>query len=1155
MRLPEAHLSAGPEIALADKYRLECQRALISGRQALVRLVLAQRQADRLRGLNTAGLISGYRGSPLGGLDMELWHVRAQLDAQNIRFQPGLNEDLALTALAGAQQLAFVPNPKVDGVFGLWYGKGPGVDRSGDAIKHANLRGVSAHGGLVLAFGDDHIAMSSTTAHQSDITLASWSVPILYPSSVAEILEFGLAGFALSRYSGLLVGLKLVNETADATAVVAFSPPPDFTLPQGPQPEGGVHIRAEPFAIQEQDARLVRYKLPRATAFADSNGLDRVVFGPANARFLIATSGKPFADVLAAMGLLGIDAHAARSLGIAVFKIGLLFPLSPRSLATAARNAEEILFVEEKRPHAERQAKDLLYNQSMRPRISGKTSPSGEVLLPADAALDAHVVASALAKRLRSSLPNLLDVLPDFAAAEARIARQLERENTKAPAVLRRPAFCPGCPHNTSTKVPEGSFGATGIGCHGLAVFHRDRNPLPMGHMGAEGAQWIGMAPFTETRHIFQNLGDGTYSHSGSLAIRAAVQSGANITFKILFNDAVAMTGGQPIEGALTVNRIAKQVLAEGVQRVEVLSEDPPRFATDPLPSTVKLHHRDKLAQVQAELRSHLGVSVLIYDQVCAAEKRRRRRIGTHPDPDQRIFINVAVCEGCGDCSSESNCLAIQPVETELGRKRRIDQSACNKDFSCAKGFCPAFVSVANATPIKPRAAQGSDRVIPEPSVPGVGKGFDLLITGVGGSGVVTVSAILGMAARIEGLGASLCDMTGLSQKGGQVLSHVRLRSDPGEVLAARIGAGEADVLLACDLIAATQPQVINCIAPGKTVVLGNSDVTAIAEFHSQPDLNVPESLLAARLRAAAGTDPTLLAASQMSKEVVGDTIGANLLLLGFAWQAGLIPLRRESIEQAIELNGRAARANLEVFAAGRRAAIAAEETPPEPLAQSLSEFVAARTADLRAYWNTRYAERYAMAVGSARLAVEGLQGGERFTWAVARYAYKLMAYKDEYEVARLYTNGQFRARLSQEFQGSIRLKLHLAPPLLSRIDAATGRPRKLIFGSWIFPVLRMMAALKFLREGPLDVFARSADRRLERELRDVYLQTIGKVAESLRVEELASAIALAELPRQIRGFGHVKEPAARAALARLRGALARGGPPGGGGVREHESA
>lgn len=839
-------LTVRSDIALADKYRLECQRALISGRQALVRLVIAQREADRLHGLNTAGLVSGYRGSPLGGLDMELWHAQAELDAHNIRFQPGINEDLALTALAGAQQLAFVPKPKVDGVFGLWYGKGPGVDRSGDVIKHANLRGVSARGGLVLAFGDDHIAMSSTTAHQSDITLASWGVPILYPSSVAEIVEYGLASFALSRYSGLLVGLKLVNETADATAVVAFSPPADFILPKNCQPDAGVNIRSEPLAIQEQDARLVRYKLPRATAFADSNGLDRIAFGPEAPRFLIATSGKPFADVLAALALLGIDAQAARSLGIAVFKIGLLFPLSPRSLVAASRNAEEILFVEEKRPHAESQAKDLLYNQRRRPRISGKTTTSGEVLLPADAALDAHIVARALAKRLRENLPNLLDVLPDFAAAEARVTSRLEGASTERPVVVRRPAFCPGCPHNTSTKVPQDAVGATGIGCHGLAVFHRDRNPLPMGHMGGEGAQWIGMAPFTETRHIFQNLGDGTYSHSGSLAIRAAVQSGTNITFKILFNDAVAMTGGQPIEGALTVSRIAQQVLAEGVLRVEVLSDNPARFAKDPLPPKVKLQHRDKLAQVQEELRSHPGVSVLIFDQVCAAEKRRRRRLGTYPDPAHRVFINSAVCEGCGDCSSESNCLAIQPLETDLGRKRRIDQSACNKDFSCAKGFCPAFVSVANARPIRSTAAQRSDLDIPDPSVPVLGRGFDLLITGVGGSGVVTVSAILGMAARVEGLGASLCDMTGLSQKGGQVFSHVRIRPDSREFVAARIGAGEADVLLACDLVAATQAPALNCIARGKTVVLGNSDVAMIAEFQAQPDLAVPESLLKA---------------------------------------------------------------------------------------------------------------------------------------------------------------------------------------------------------------------------------------------------------------------------------------------------------------------
>lgn len=1128
-------MSARPDISLGDKYRLDCARALISGRQALVRLVIAQSEADRGRDLNTAGLISGYRGSPLGGLDLELWRARAELQARNIHFQPGVNEDLALTALAGAQQLSFVPKPKVDGVFGLWYGKGPGVDRSGDAIKHANLRGVAAHGGVVLAFGDDHIAMSSTTAHQSDITLASWGVPVLYPSSVAEILDFGLAGFALSRFCGLLVGLKLVNETADATAVVAFQPSADFVFPQAPQPDGGISVRPEPLAMQEQDARLVRYKLPRAMEFAHSNRLDRVVFGPQAPRFLIATAGKPFADVLGALRLLGVDAQAAERLGIAVYKIGLLFPLSPGGLTEAAREAEEILFVEEKRPHAEIQAKDILYNWPNRPRVTGKTAPSGEFLLPADAALDSLIVALALAKRLRASLPSLAQVLPDFAAAEARVASMLERRTAARPAVLRRPAFCSGCPHNTSTKVPEGALGATGIGCHGLVVFHRDRNPLPMGHMGGEGAQWIGMAPFTETPHIFQNLGDGTFSHSGSLAVRAALQSGANITFKILFNDAVAMTGGQPVEGALTVGRIAQQVLAEGVRRVAVVSENPARFASEPLPHGVTLRHRDKLAQVQDRLRNHPGVSVLIYDQVCAAEKRRRRRIGIHPDPPRRMLINADVCEGCGDCSSESNCLAIQPLETDLGRKRRIDQSACNKDFSCAKGFCPAFVSVLNAYPRKPDATARTRLDIPQPRIPAIGDGFDLLIAGMGGTGVVTVSAILGMAARIEGLGASLCDMTGLSQKGGQVFSHVRLRPDPRDIVAARIGAGEADALLACDLIAATQAPALDCIARGRTRVVGNSDVAATAEFHTQADLHIPESLLVSRLRDACGSDPALLPASLMSKEVTGDTIGANLLLLGFSWQAGLIPLRRESIEQAIELNGRAARANLEVFAAGRRAAIEKPEVPSTSPARSLNEFIAARTSDLRAYWNSRYADRYADLMKTTRRAAEGIEGGERFTWAVARYAYKVMAYKDEYEIARLYTDGRFRSLLSQEFQGPTRLQLHLAPPLIARIDAATGRPRKLTFGSWIFPVLRALAALKFLREGPLDVFARSADRRLERDLREVYLQTMHRVADMLRCDNLASAIKLAEVPAQVRGFGCVKEPTARVALACLR--------------------
>jgi indolepyruvate ferredoxin oxidoreductase len=1151
-------------ITLDDKYRLDGDRALIGGRQALVRLPLMQRAIDRRAGLNTAGLISGYRGSPLGGYDMELWKAAEHLKADNIIFQPGLNEDLAMTALAGSQQLDFLPGRKFDGVFGIWYGKGPGVDRSGDAIKHANLNGVSPAGGLVLAFGDDHTGKSSTTAHQSDLTLATWGVPILYPSSVSEILEMGLAAIAMSRFSGLVVGLKLVNETAEGTGVVALNGLPDFVMPPMAAPEGGVHIRQELRAMQEQDLRLVRHKLPRAEAFARANGLDRLAFGAASPRFVVATAGKAYADVLAALEALGVTDAVAQRLGLGVYKLGMIFPLDPVGLFAVTAQAEEIFFVEEKRPHIETQAKALLYNRPVRPRISGKTSPDGEPLLPPDLALDAGIVAAALAERLQASFQNLSALAPGFAEESDRARALLAKPKPAGPMVARRPAFCPGCPHNTSTKVPEGSFGATGIGCHGMVMFHPERNPVPMGHMGAEGANWIGLAPFTETPHIFQNLGDGTYSHSGSLAIRAAVQAGVNITYKILLNDAVAMTGGQPVEGSLTADRVAHQVRAEGVARIALVSEQPEHFAASGalwaahqvraeggrialvpeqperfavpslLPVGTELRHRDELGVVQEAFRTVPGVSVIIYDQTCAAEKRRRRKINAYPDPDRRIFINEAVCEGCGDCSVQSNCLAIQPLETELGRKRRIDQSTCNKDFSCVKGFCPSFVTVEGG---KPRRAVATDLQadgdLPLPVLPALGDGFDLVIAGVGGTGVVTVSAILGMAARIEGLGVSLYDMTGLSQKGGQVFSHVRLRAVANAVVPARIGPAEANLVLACDLIAAVQGEALDTIRAGRTMVVANSDMAATADFQVRRDLVIPESALISRLASAAGSVPLLLPAATLSQDLLGDSIGANILMLGYAWQQGAIPLSLASIEQAIELNGKAAKANLKAFTAGRMACGAGPKAPAEPL--TLDAFVTRRRADLETYWNSAYAQRYDELIARVRDAASALQGGDALVWAVARAAHKLMAYKDEYEVARLYTDGRFRAAIAREFEDVRTLRIHLSPPILARLDPRTGRPAKMTFGAWILPVFGMLARMRGLREGPLDLFGRSAERRLERDLRDTYVAAIASLTDRLSQDNLEDTVALAAAPLDVRGFGPVKTSSAEALLRRLR--------------------
>ncbi len=1136
-------------VDLNDKYTLETGHVLISGRQALVRLPLVQRRLDRRRGWNTAGFISGYRGSPLGTYDSELWKARDLLRAHDIVFEPGLNEDLAATAVWGTQQVGFLPGRTVDGVFSIWYGKGPGVDRSGDPFKHANLQGTEPRGGVLLVFGDDHSGKSSSTAHQSDLALAAHNIPVLYPASVGEVLEYGLAGFALSRFSGLLVGLKLVNETADATAVVNLDETAlQFRIPESSGTPEDVHIRKEFLVLKEQDARLVRHKLPRAASFVRANCLDGIVFGAPKPTFAVITAGKAYTDVMGALNLLGIDESAARELGFGVYKVAMIYPLEPHALKEVATSAEELLFVEEKRAHMEPQAAAILINQRRHPRLSGKKDPSGLDLLPADMPLDPLIVARALDQRLRASFPDLLRVVPAFGEQVRALQAQAARVRASTAAIRRRPAFCAGCPHTTSTVVPEGSFGMTGIGCHAMAMFSSARNPLPVTHMGGEGATWLGLSHFTRTPHVFQNLGDGTYNHSGSLAIRAAVQAGVTLTYKILYNDAVAMTGGQPVEGCRTVGQIAAQVMAEGVNKVVVVSDHPERFrGTETLPRGVQSFHRDRLDEVQRELRDTRGVTVLIYDQTCAAEKRRRRKRGQYAQSDTRVFINHRVCEGCGDCSAQSECAAIQPLETELGRKRVIDQFACNQDFSCTKGFCPSFVTVEGAQLRRARTDVPETLLseLPEPVIPVLERQVNLLITGIGGTGVITISAVLGMAAHIEGHGASLYDMTGLSQKGGAVLSHVCLFPGETEPAPARIAAGGADLVLACDVIAANESDALQAIDVVRTAVVVNADVSATIAFQSDPDLTMNVQELLTPLRAAVGgRELQRVHATSLAQNMIGDSLTTNMLLLGFAWQRGYIPLPRSAIERAIELNGVAAPLNLRAFRLGRVAAAfpreklnaAGIDRQRECESLDLDEFVARRAADLTEYWNAGYAERYAVLVrqvAEREAAVLGKPG--QLAQAVARSAFKLMAYKDEYEVARLYTDGRFRADLDSQFERGYRLRFHLAPPLWSRADPRTGRPRKTEFGRWIIPLFRLLAKARGLRETGLDVFGWPAERRLERRMRDAYLESVKMLCTHLTATNHAESVSLAEAPLSVRGFGIVKTAAAEKLLLRLR--------------------
>jgi indolepyruvate ferredoxin oxidoreductase len=1131
-------------VTLDDKYLLDRGRVYLTGTQALVRLPMMQRQRDLAAGLNTGGYISGYRGSPLGGFDQALWQAKRFIKKNHIEFQPGLNEDLAATALWGTQQIHLYPGAKYDGVFGMWYGKGPGVDRSGDVLKHANYAGTSRHGGIVALAGDDHMAKSSTTAHQSEPAFIAAGIPIIHPASVQEYLDFGLHAFALSRYSGLWVGFKVLSETVDSSASVYVDPhrieihtPTDFMLP----PES-VHIRW-PDDWLGQERRVVTLKHPAALAYWRANRLDRLMLGRPDARFGIVTVGKSYLDVRQALDELGIDDAEAERLGMAIYKVALVWPLETQGAVAFADCKREILVVEEKRPIIEQQLKDALYNApaDKRPVVVGKTDERGQPLLKTDGELTPFEIANAIVSRL--GVEGLSErTRQRFDALKRRAGRQVRNEAGMA----RVPYFCSGCPHNTSTKVPDGSMAMAGIGCHTLAI-GMERNTKTFTHMGAEGVPWVGAHHFTDVPHVFQNLGDGTYFHSGYLAIRQAIATNTNITYKILYNDAVAMTGGQPHDGNVHPWTISQQVHAEGVRRIALVSDDPHKYpvGTEWAPG-VTFHHRDQLDEVQRELRDVKGVSVLIYDQTCAAEKRRRRKRGTYPDPAKRVFINQAVCEGCGDCSVASNCLSVTPVETEFGTKRAIDQSSCNKDYSCLNGFCPSFVTVeggrvrhGKAETLPAAATTGEPPLPPAPTLPSVAdKPYGVLITGIGGTGVVTIGALMGMAAHIEGKGATVLDQLGMAQKGGAVVSHVRVGSSPEALHAVRLGAGSANLLLGCDLVVSAATDSLARLEPGASRAIVNTHETITGEFTRHPDLAFPSHTLRLSIEAAAGAEAVdFLEATKLATGLMGDSIATNLFLLGYAYQKGLIPIGHEALEQAIELNATAVQMNLGAFRWGRRAAHdrAAVEKLIVPAADNvvpfvrpsttLDEIVAARVKLLTGYQNAGLAERYKALVERVRK-VEDQRGpsGTKLAEAVARNYAKLLAYKDEYEVARLYAEAAFAANLSQQFEGDYKLKFHLAPPLLASRDPKTGHLLKREFGPWMLPAFKLLAKLKFLRGTAFDIFGYSPERKTERALIGQYESLVDELLAGLTPANHALAVKLASVPDDIRGYGHVKD-------------------------------
>ena len=1140
-----------PAVTLDDKYTLETGRVYLTGVQALVRLPMVQRQRDVGAGLDTGCFISGYRGSPVGGYDQQLWRARAFLKNNRIHFQPGVNEDLAATAIWGSQQTNLFDGATCDGVFAVWYGKGPGVDRSGDVLKHGNMAGSAPNGGVLLIAGDDHAAKSSTVPHQSEFAFMDANIPVLNPAGVQEILDYGLLGFALSRFSGCWIAFKTTAENMDSSASVSVEPERlDIVLPPFDMPHGGLNIRW-PDDWMQQETRLHHYKLDAVRAFAAANRLDRVMLDSSRARFGIVTAGKSYLDVRQALDDLGIGPEEAEETGIRLYKVGMSWPLEPDGIRAFAEGLEEILVVEEKRALIEFQIKEQLYNAppASRPRVVGKFDEAGRRLQDSDGELTPAGIAGVIAERIGrfrqdGRLRERLRIL------EARENRSVRPGTDFA----RTPYFCSGCPHNTSTRVPEGSRALAGIGCHFMSVW-MDRNTETFTHMGGEGATWIGQAPFTTTRHVFANLGDGTYTHSGLLAIRAAAASGVNITYKILFNDAVAMTGGQPADGGFTVPEIAAQVAAEGARTVRVVTDEPDKYPTGTRwPDHTVVHHRDDLDDVQRELRQIEGLSVLIYDQTCAAEKRRRRKRGTMVDPPKRIFINEQVCEGCGDCGVASNCVSVVPVETEYGRKRAIDQSSCNKDYSCVKGFCPSFVNVIGGIPRKNKAAGTDDlfEVLPVPDQPHLDRPYDILVTGIGGTGVVTIGALIGMAAHIEGKGVTVLDMTGLAQKGGAVISHVRIAERQEDLHAVRIASGGARLLLACDMVTAASPQGLSRISQSETTAIVNTRETMTGAFTRNPDLAFPGDAFRETLRAAAGENSThFIDASRIATRLLGDSIASNLFMLGYAIQKGQVPLTLEAIEQAIELNGVAVDFNRQALLWGRRAAHDLAEvekraapTAPEPQhrtrSATLEELIDTRVRYLEAYQDRRYAERYLDLVRRVEDAEANRTPGlEGLTAAVARYGFKLMAYKDEYEVARLFSGDAFRAQLEEQFEGNYRLEFNLAPPLVSKRHPETGQARKRVYGPWMMAVFRVLASLRRLRGTPFDIFGRTAERRMERALIEDYFQRMQEVVANLDRNNHGAAVELATVPEFVRGFGHVKERHVAEARSRQLQALA----------------
>jgi indolepyruvate ferredoxin oxidoreductase len=1137
-----------PDISLNDKYTQETGRVYVTGQQAIIRMMLKQRQMDEANGLNTGGFISGYRGSPMTAIDVELWRAgEALLDDHHVKFWPGLNENLAMTAVWGSQKVGFKGDANYDGVYAMWYGKGPGLDQTMDGLRQATLHGSAKNGGVLVMVGDDPEMTSTVDPYHSELLFEDLLMPVLYPADIQEAFDFGFYGFALSRFCGSFVGYKLLPETIETAASIVGSidrikiATPEFDF-------GADGVNSRRFNdIYAMETRARKYKLPAALAFARSNNLNRVTLKAKKKKFGIAAMGKTWRDVQQALLDLGISEAKAKALGINILKVAMPFPSDDALYREFATGMDEVLVIEDKREQIQNGFTRACYDLPgrKRPRITGRTDDKGNPLVEAQVKLTSDRIAQIIASRIAYFHKD------EKVKARLKFLHQADAKTASAASINTRrvPYFCSGCPHNTSTKVPEGSKGIGGVGCHYMATW-MDREVEDFTHMGAEGATWIGEAPFVKTNHVFQQLGDGTYFHSGSLAIRAAVAAGVNITYKVLFNDAVAMTGGQPVDGVLTVPMITHQMYQEGVKRITVVTDEPDKYGNNPgFAKGTTVHHRRELDKVQRELRDIEGTTILIYDQTCAAEKRRRRKRGTFPDPAKRAFINDRVCEGCGDCSKKSNCLSVQPIETEYGRKRTIHQSSCNKDYSCVDGFCPSFLTVHGGDMKRGAARENLKTVIPEPELKTIAKGetYGALVAGVGGTGVITVGALLGMAAHLEGKGLSIVDQMGFAQKGGPVMSHIRFANTQDDINTARLNAGATDLLLGCDMLTAGGDAPLKTLKAGKTKAFLNMEANMSGDFIHDPDLRYPTSALQQRFENVLDrADIDYIDATQLALALTGDAIGSNLFLVGYAWQKGALPVGSAAIKKAIDINGVKPDWNKQAFEWGRLAAhdpqaVQALLDPKPKTEKSDAELIAARMDDLTAYQNTAYAARYKKLVDKVadaeRDKAKGLSG---LTRAVATYAYKLMAYKDEYEVARRQTSPELKEKLASTFEGDYKIKYHLSPPIFARKDPVSGRPRKYEIGGWITPLFKLMSKMKGLRGSAFDIFGYTEERKMERGLIEKYETTMEKLINSLDHDNHALAIEIACLPEKIRGYGYIKEDSVKAAHAELQDLMAK---------------